>query len=117
MNRRKLHDLGVGLRAGDRNAAFRLQQRLRGKMSAEAMKARGYPNLGKARDKRRARLRTAASPAQHIEARANPAPQADARLSVIESRHIICCLCGFGQNVQVRSGALPGCIACHRPLY
>jgi hypothetical protein len=45
MNRRTLHELGLGLAAGDREAAFRLQQRLRGKMSAYMMAARGWPNL------------------------------------------------------------------------
>lgn len=116
MNPTVLHELGLGLRAGDREAAFRLQQRQRGKMSAEVMKARGWPNLIVARAKR-ARLKGATPAVEHVEAPSDPASRAGARLSpsppAVEPRHFICVWCGFGQN----SVPMSPCIACKRPLY
>jgi len=93
MNRRTRHELGLGLAAGDREAAFRLQQRLRGKMSAHMMAARGWPNLIAAREKQR-RARLTVSP------------------PVAEPRHLRCWWCGFGQMSVLGSP----CVACRKPL-
>ena len=60
MSRGKLHDLGLQLAAGDREAAFRIKQRQRAKKSVAIMRARGFPNLKRAWQTRRARLITQA---------------------------------------------------------
>ena len=93
MNRQTLHELSARLRDGDREAAFRLQQRLRGKMSAHVMASRGWPNLIAAREKQRLARLTVSPP-------------------VAEPRHFRCWWCGFGQMSALGTA----CVACHRPL-
>ncbi len=54
--KRTPHELALGLQRGDPEAAFRLKQRQRAKKSVATMRARGFPNLQKAWQTRRARL-------------------------------------------------------------
>jgi hypothetical protein len=88
----RLHELGARLRAGDPEAAFRLKQRQRGKKSAAVMQARGWPNLVRAWQARRARL-IAAKPPSYF-----------------------CPLCRNGSPCCARGDVKPPCRRCYRDI-